>query len=146
MQAVEIAIFIGVAVIIGSLLITFLIGWNVNDSYDDLKNIITPEKKIGYKQIDSENFVIIVSEIWKSCAYGLENKTVPIYVKKTKHGNEEYITKESFFKDVKKLNWCMSIQSKKYDCGGGEDVIMNQNHSLPYLFTISCKNNSLIIE
>jgi hypothetical protein len=147
MQAVEIAVFIGVAVIVGSLLITFLIGWNVKDTYDEMKYIISPEDNLGYVSVDSEEFIIIVHNVWKDCAFGEENKSIPIYVKKIKPVGEEYMSKEIFFNGVKKLNWCMSLQSKDYNCGGGEDVIMNNNSiTLPHLFTVSCMNNSLIIK
>jgi hypothetical protein len=145
MQAVEIAVFLGIAIIVGSLIVGFIAGWDAKETYHELKEIISPESKSAYYKTDKEGFVVELHKIWKDCGYGEFNRSVPIYVIREKEAEEDQLTKEYVFSQLKKLNWCSSIQSNEFDCGDGEDLIFESIFELPSIVSVSCINQKLVV-
>jgi hypothetical protein len=145
MQAVEIAVFICITIIVGSLITAFLVDWDAKETYNEMNDIIYPKDESAYKKTDKEGFVIELYTIWKDCGYGELNRSVPIYVEKDREVGDESLTKEYIFTQLKKLNWCQSLQSKEYNCGEGEDLIIGDNIALPALIAVTCKEGDLLI-
>lgn len=148
MEAIEVAVFITVAVIIGSMMVAFIIDWNVKQTHDEIKGVIFKENEVGYKKLDSEQFVVELYNIWQDCGMGEKNSTVALYVQgtKLKTTTEEKISKEYIFKKIKMLNWCSSLQSVEYKCGNVEDIEMKHELMLPTVVSVSCNNHKLIIQ
>ena len=69
MEAVEMIVYIGIAVLIGGVLITFLLDWDVQKTYEDVKSIVFKEHdaKVGYKKLTS-------LDLWQNCT--MPGKTV----------------------------------------------------------------------
>ena len=139
MQAAEIAVYIGAAVVIAGLLVSFLIDWRSEDTYHQVKNLIVGEDSVGYRKVSSIEFVAELHDIWEDCGLGEKNSTVPLYI----NGNGT-LTKEFIFTELKKINYCGALQSAEFNCGIREDVEMN-DFRLPSVVGVECKDNKMII-
>lgn len=147
MEAVEIAVFIGIAVMVGAMIVGFVIDWDTNKTQDDIQNIIFKENEVGYKKLNRDQFTVELYNVWQDCGFGELNKTTAMYVTKTiaDEDEDEELTKEIIFDGIKKLNWCLSLQSDDEDCGEGEDVVMDDDITLPAIVRVECFENELLI-
>jgi hypothetical protein len=132
MEAVEVTIFIFMAVLIGGLILGFIFGWDFRATFDTIKKALSKEGNDGFEQVDVDRFVVRTYGLWQDCGFGEINKTVRLYVAGT--GN---LNKAVLFDRLKKLNFCDSIQSANNGCGVREDVIMT-DVELPAVVRIDC--------
>jgi uncharacterized protein YehS (DUF1456 family) len=144
MDTMEIIVYIGAAVIIAGLLLSFLINWDTKKSYEDIKGMMLKEHEVGYKKVDRIGFIAELHAIWEDCGLGTENKTTPLYVVPNQHNGNSTLTKESVFNELKKINYCGMLQSKEFRCGQREDVVMD-TITLPAVVSISCSSNMMVI-
>jgi hypothetical protein len=145
MQAIEIAVYITMSVIVGGLILGFIIDWNVNETREAIANVVfQDDKTTDYKQVDRGDFVIALYDSWEDCGFGEINYTYAFYVKNTKEYEE--LSKEYIFKELKRLNWCSSLQSAEFTCGEGEDLEMDDDEiELPAVVGVECMDHKLII-
>ena len=82
MEVVEIVVYIGIAVIIGGFVLTFLLDWDVQQTFNDVKSIVFKEHdaEVGYRKVDKMGFVAELHHAWQDCGFGMLNKSVSFYV------------------------------------------------------------------
>lgn len=141
MEVVEIVVYIGIAVLIGGFLLTFLLDWDVEQTYNDVKSIVFKEHdaQVGYKRVDKIGFMAELHNAWQDCGFGMLNKSVSFYV-----NDEGELTKEDIFTELKKLNYCRSLQSAEYECGTREDLEMD-DIVLPAVINARCEDEKLML-
>ncbi|MBW2973654.1 hypothetical protein KY346_04630 [Candidatus Woesearchaeota archaeon] len=139
MEVVEIVVFIGIAVLIGGFILTFLIDWDVQQTYEDVKSIVFKEhdQEIQYKKVDKLGFMAEIYHAWQDCGFGMLNKSVTFYVSEPGE-----LTKEEIFTELKKLNYCRSLQSAEFECGTREDLEMD-TITLPAVINARCEEEKL---
>ena len=138
-------VFIGAAVIIAGLFIGFLVSWDTKETYEGVKTLMGDGPKGSYAKVDRLGFVVKVHELWDECALGTIEKKVPLYVTPQKANQKEELTKEFMFEELKKINYCKSLQSAEFGCGTREDVEM-EDISLPSVVSLACEDGLLTIE
>lgn len=141
MEVVEIVVYIGIAVIIGGFVLTFLLDWDVQQTYNDVKSIVFKEydAEVGYKKVDKLGFMAELHSAWQDCGFGMLNKSVSFYV-----SEEGELTKEEIFAELKKLNYCRSLQSAEFECGTREDLEMD-DITLPAVIKAECAEEKLTL-
>ena len=141
MEVVEIVVYIGIAVIIGGFVLTFLLDWDVQQTYNDVKSIVFKEydAEVGYKKVDKLGFMAELHSAWQDCGFGMLNKSVSFYV-----SEEGELTKEELFSELKKLNYCRSLQSAEFECGTREDLEMD-DIVLPAVIKAECAEEKLTL-
>jgi hypothetical protein len=141
MEVVEIVVYIGIAVLIGGFVLTFLLDWDVQDTYEDVQNIVFQQydTEVGFKKVDKLGFMAELYTAWQDCGFGMLNKSVSFYV--TEEGE---LTKEEIFTELKKLNYCRSLQSEEFECGTREDLEMD-DIALPAVIKAECGEEKLTL-
>jgi hypothetical protein len=141
MEVVEIVVYIGIAVIIGGFVLTFLLDWDVQQTFNDVKSIVFKEHdaEVSYKKVDKMGFMAELHHAWQDCGFGMLNKSVSFYV-----SEEGEITKEEIFTELKKLNYCRSLQSAEFECGTREDLEMD-DIDLPAVIKAECSEEKLML-
>lgn len=141
MEVVEIVVYIGIAVIIGGFVLTFLLDWDVQQTFNDVKSIVFKEHdaEVGYRKVDKMGFVAELHHAWQDCGFGMLNKSVSFYV-----SEEGELTKEEIFAELKKLNYCRSLQSEEFECGTREDLEMD-DVVLPAVIKAECSEEKLVL-
>lgn len=137
MEAVEISVYILVAIAVGVLLLSFLTSWNVADTYDAIRRLMTKEKTPRFETVDKEGFVASAFAFWESCGFGEVDRSLALYIDDTGVMSKEYL-----FEKVKKLNLCDSMQSAAYSCGRQESVIFDQFIPLPAVVRLQCNSTT----
>jgi hypothetical protein len=133
MEAVEVGVYLAVAVIVAGLVTGFILDWDFMGMYKKIQHLFMNEKDLNLKNIESERFPGELYDIWTHCR-ALQNSSV-YYLHVTGGGT---ISKSWLFSKYKTLNWCESIQSHAETCGLREDVNMPSSISLPAIIKISC--------
>jgi len=134
MQTVEVVVYIGVAIIIGGLIIMFIAGINPNKMYDKIQKVFTGEKTLKYDKITSDELAITAYKVWEDCGFGAQNSSLTVYVE-----DSNSTTIADLFKTYVKLNLCYSIHSESNNCGSEEDVVLYPEPLTgPAVVTISC--------
>ncbi len=120
MEALEIAIYIGIALIAGSAIIFFLSNIDPSSISNPLRIIMGLEKREpSSMRVHSNEFHAKIYEVWNSCGFGTQNKTVVYNV----YGTKELELRQ-IFDEYKKINLCRTIQSNTFDCGVGQTIIL----------------------
>jgi hypothetical protein len=138
MEAIEVTVFIVIAIVLGSLVIGFITDWDYTKTNDSLKKLMLGEEKPDFDEVDAEGFVSQVIKIWDDCGYGEMNANYTFYVKDT---SVPSIDKAFLFDRLKKFNICESLQSFSNSCGVREDVQM-QPFTLPHLAIVTCHSSN----
>ncbi len=151
METVEIVIYLMAAVIIGIFILQLIQGWDVTETYEDIRSLIANEKEQEFKTVEKEDFAIEILTFWELSGMCEVNKTLSINVKENHTG--DYINKTYLFDQIKFLNFCSTLQSKNESCGSLEHVSVlphagGENIDLPAIIRMSCNltNNTMIIK
>jgi hypothetical protein len=143
METMEIIIYIGIALLVGGLIIGFLAGWDAQGTYNSVKGVFskssTSSAEKDYESIKSDDLPGVVLTFWEGCGLGSVAAQKTVYVK-----NDAELSKEKLFSYYKQYNVCKSIQSKEQGCGSREDVTFAQVKG-PVVLSLVCKDNSLTI-
>jgi hypothetical protein len=144
MEAIEVTVFLVIAIVLGSLVIGFITDWDYTKTSESLKKLMSGEEKPQFDEVDAEGFVSQVIKIWDDCGYGELDASYTFYVKDS---NRTSVDKAYLFSRLKKFNICESLQSFGNGCGVREDVRMD-TLSLPHLAIISChaSNSTMTIK
>ena len=81
MEAVEIIVYLVISIIIGGMILSFLTGWNIRQTYYDIKDAIKGDDTVSYQEVDKPGFVSMSLKLWESCGYGEIDKSVAVLVK-----------------------------------------------------------------
>jgi hypothetical protein len=144
MQTVELIVYLGIAVIIGGLVLGFIIGIDTEDVYNALKSMLYREEKVSYQSVDSSDLAPVIYSAWRECGYGQKDYELIISLK-----SGDNVTKEYLFDSYRKFNLCYSIQSADNDCGNREDLTLDPELiNSPALLMITCNSSteSLIVK
>lgn len=141
MDTLEIIVFLAIAIIVGGLFITFITDWDVKETYETLKSVfIDKDETVEFEKVDKIGFIKKLHNSWEECGLGEKNETYTFYVKPDDNSNKDnynILTKEFIFEELKKINYCNSLQSQEFECGTREDVDM-EDINLPSVITVSC--------
>jgi len=140
MEAVEIVVYIGIAVLLGGFIIGFITGWDYIKTYDDIKNLMTGDENLKFEKVDKIGFSKKLHKFFNECTNSGLNMSLSLYV-----NDNGTMTKIDLFDLYKELGWCDTIQSVNNSCGLREDVQMS-DFILPKVIKINCTNNILYIK
>lgn len=140
MDVIEILIFLGIAVIVGGMFIGFLIDWDFKKTQEELSNLMKDKQELKFEKVSKEGFISNLYQLWDECAYGEINKTLTLYIE-TQTENDK-LEKSFIFDQLKKINYCKTLQSTEFDCGQREDLQMS-DITLPNVVTIKCTHTGL---
>ncbi len=142
METVEIVVYIGVAVILGGLVIGFIVDIDTEGIYESVRGTFAGESSIGYTSVDADEMASTAFRVWNECGLGQRDYELVVSLE-----GEDDLTKQRLFDWYEKFNLCHSIQSETYDCGNREDVELDDIEP-PALTSISCNSTieKLIIE
>jgi hypothetical protein len=127
MEAIEIAIYIVIALMLGAMVISFVANTDTISIHDQLKSLFFPEKN-KFDRIGRDQLPMVILELWKECGYGLIDANYTIYAYDDKMGTQD-INHTTLFEYYQKFNLCNSLRSESEGCGTGENVeIWNASH------------------
>ena len=138
MQTVEMLVYIGVAIMIGTLTLGIITDWKFADMYDSFRKIMIRDDTSKYQRIGRDDAFIQIHTFFEECRRKVGNFSQGIYIE-----DPGTLTKEELFDQFKSVGWCSSIQSKEFDCGDKEDIEMN-DLTLPRVVVMHCINNDFI--
>lgn len=133
METIELVIYFFVAVVIGSLIVGFIGGWNVQETYSGFQRLFGQEEVSAYEQVTLAQVPGTIIEVWDECGFGALafNKTISV----SDAGN---LNKTGLFLTIQEYNLCKSLQSNASGCGTREDVVDFMPIQTPAIIKISC--------
>jgi hypothetical protein len=117
METVEVVVYMGIALIVGSLLIAFIGGWDAQGTLKGLRTLFSPEPDDSYEQITSAELPSTVLGTWDACGMGTTALNKTIYVEDSTPLNKSLI-----FDRVKQANLCRTLQWSAGGCGTRDDI------------------------
>ncbi len=139
MEAVEILVFLGFAVLLGGLVLGFIAGWDYMTAYRDFQKMMGNDPVKGFEKVDKTGFATRLYDFFDECSKSGLNMTLTLYLADS--GN---LTKTGLFGLYSELGWCSVIQSRENSCGTREDVDM-ADIALPKVVKINCTGGFLHI-
>jgi hypothetical protein len=139
METVEVIIYIGIALIVGALVVGFIGSWDAQGTFKGLKSLFKPEPDDRFEEITSDRFAKSVLDTWEACGLGTSEMNKTIYVSDT-----SLLNKSLIFSRVKQANLCRTLQSQEYACGVREDVDF-ENTTGPRVLTLRCESGIMLI-
>jgi len=133
MEAIEIVVYLAIALIIGALILGFIAGWDAPGAYQKLRGIFSGTDEPGYREVTTDDFPKSVLSFWDSCGLGMKDAEETIYVK-----DEGVLNMTSLFDEVKRASLCKSLQSATFDCGANEDVLFDEIET-PSVVVLRCE-------
>jgi hypothetical protein len=135
METVEIIVYIGVAIIVGGLVLVFVARMDPGGVYSALHRSLTGDGEVKYRKIPADEFAAEAYRVWDQCGFGSQDKDVTLYVTGSGELNRSFI-----FRTYKKLNFCSTVQSASEGCGAREDVIILSPPQLPAVVHVACNS------
>ncbi len=139
MEAVEILVFLGFAVLLGVLVIGFLAGWDYMRTYRDFRKMMGEDPVQGLQKVDKTEFASKLYDFFVDCRESGVNTSMSLYL-----ADSGIFTKPELFGIYSELGWCSTIQSAGNSCGTREDVDM-PDIVLPKVVKINCTGGMLYI-
>lgn len=128
MQALEIVVYILVAIVIaGSLLYVSL-------SMSPSQSLLTQEE-LGFRQVTSDELPLVAASLWADCRFGLEAQNLTLVL------TQGLVVNETFFRVINQHNLCSDLQSSAFSCGNREDVLFSKSindQERPTLLQLEC--------
>lgn len=120
MEVVEIIIYIGVAVVLGALVVLFIARWDAKGTYEGIGDVLRGDDGSSQLRVSSREFPGVVLSVWEECGLGTMglNRTVVVV-------DDAPVNKTQIFAFVKAAALCKSLQSTEHDCGSREDVVFD---------------------
>ena len=116
MEAVEISVYLIVAVTIAGLIIYVLATLDTGGLTQDVRTILgMGDDDVGTMRATNESLAGDLYRVWQSCNFGMENHTRTI-------GFSSQTTFRYLFETYEKLNLCGTMRSEMFDCGFGETM------------------------
>lgn len=139
MEAIEIVVFLSIAIIVGGLVLGFLTDWDYLKTYGAFKKLMAGDESLGFSKVDKHQFAGKLYEFFQDCVSREENLSMSLYLK-----DNGTFTKKELFDVYKGFGWCDTIQSAQNDCGTREDLTM-ADLTLPRVVSISCSDYTLTV-
>ncbi|MFH0870299.1 MAG: hypothetical protein V1866_04555 [archaeon] len=136
METIEVTVYIGVALIIGSMIIMFVAGISPKDIYEKIHDSFFGDRELKFKTINKEDLASNTYKVWEDCGLGATESSLTLQVE-SNQAQSGTINLDELFQTFLKLNMCYSIQSASRSCGSREDVDMEEI-VLPAVVTIKC--------
>ena len=116
MEAVEIVVYIAVAVILGGLVLVVTMELASPQVYENIKDVFVGSSESGFMVVDNSSVTHYLFSFWDECNFGATPKNV------TFQYQGDPLSKEELFEQVKRLRLCNTLSSAEYDCGSREDL------------------------
>ena len=116
MEAVEIVVYIAVAVILGGLILVVTMELASPQVYENIKSIFMGEQEQSFSIVDNETTTQFLFSFWNNCNFGATPNNI------TFQYQGDPLTKEEIFDQVKRLRLCNTLSSIEYECGNREDL------------------------
>ncbi|MFH1510409.1 MAG: vWA domain-containing protein [Candidatus Woesearchaeota archaeon] len=139
MNAVEIAVFILLALAVGTLVVMFVADIDYNALYEELRQMFMKDKSVQFKSVDMPGFFEELLLFWKQYQFSDSKGAMTVYIQEA-----GYLDKKKFFETVKENNLCMTLQSAGFDCGSREDLRL-EHIDLPMVVRVVYENDTLFI-
>jgi len=139
MEIIELLIYLGVAILTGTLIIGFLVSTDFIRGYKTVKDNMIDEDNTEFDKVDTSGLASKLHTMFKECTSRGENMTMRLYLE-----GEGTFGKADLFDVYKGLGWCETIQSAEQGCGAREDIVMG-NIEIPKVLRIECTDNVLYI-
>jgi len=136
METVEFIVYLGVAILVGTLMIGMLTGWDFTREYKTIHTMMADDVPEDF-HLDLDEFAGRLQTIFNDCE-GINTNTT-FYIQ-----DNGTIGKAELFAFYKSLDWCDTIQSKSEGCGSREDVVMSPI-AAPKVVRVECTNHVLYI-
>src|SRR5690348_16296468 len=111
METVEIIVYIGIALVIGGLILSFVAHIDPGGIYSAVRGSISGGDNIKFQKVDEPTFATMSYQVWQQCGFGVQDKVVTLYVTGT-----GTLDRTALFTTYKKLNFCTTIQSGAEGC------------------------------
>ncbi len=144
METIELITYLAIVIMIGGLIIVFITDIQVEDIYSTLRKMLQRDETLRFRNVESAEVAPVAFNVWRECGYGQREGELIISLRSGSN-----ITKEYLFSHYEKYNLCYSIQSREYNCGAREDLVLQPELiTPPTLLRISCntENLTLVIE
>lgn len=132
MDAIEVVIYLSLALIVGLLFLGFINNWNFTNIYDAVSDAMFGKKEFKFKEVEGEEAIAEILGLWEKCKVTSQNQSINLYLK-----GQGVFSKQYIFEAVKKLNLCLSLQSIEEDCGEEENLVMS-DINMPSVINIEC--------
>ncbi len=133
MQTVEIVIYMVIALIVGVLTLTLVTTWDYRGIIDKMTG---NDDGIKFEKVSNADFALKAGMFWKSCGMGAVGKSASLYLEDDGSGTPMDI--DEFFLQVKRINFCNSLQSVSRGCGDIENVVFTGSYNLPHVINLEC--------
>jgi hypothetical protein len=128
METVEVMIYFTIALIVGFLIYMF----TASAGFEGLFSKITGEKEQEFDKVSKEEFVKEAIRFWEGCGMGEVPDRQVFMVQGDGELNRSFV-----FSEVKRLNYCQTLQSTAEDCGMREDSVI-ASINLPRVVRLEC--------
>lgn len=119
METVEVVVYLGVAVLLGGMILAFVWGWDATATYASVKRIFTGDESSGFERATGAEFPHLLLSAWEACGMGAAEYNATVYI-----SDDVTIDKAALFTAYKRASLCKTIQSASEGCGTREDVEM----------------------
>jgi hypothetical protein len=141
METIEIIVYTAIALIVVSMGLSFILGLDAKQYYDDFSKTFGNKQELEYKKVSPQSFVKELYLVWDKCGKGEIELSQSVYV--VEDDTTDEITKEFIFDQLKKINYCSQLQSEEFECGSSEDLTIDDDFNLPAVIKISCSEDGL---
>ncbi|NJL43766.1 MAG: hypothetical protein HC945_00355 [Nitrosarchaeum sp.] len=153
MDAVEIVVFLAVAVALLGIVTLFLADWQISDQSEGLLNILFGDDDLragDYQSVDYDELIMLLRSEMQHCtptsgqnvtnsSDTRETNATLVYIKE-----EGVLNASSVFERIRSVAWCDTLQNKDHGCGTRTNLHINQT-MIPAVLQISCFNGSLYL-
>ncbi len=129
MRAVEITVFLVVAIIVGGLIFHFV----TSIKYEDVERQVLQKDEPDFRSVDRAELVGELARFWDLCGRGDIDASLVIHI-----NDNGVLDKQSLFSWVKSAHLCETLQSQAEECGHREDTILVTPIQLPAVINASC--------
>lgn len=121
MEAVEISVYLIVAVTVAGLIIYVIATLDTGGLTDNVRTILgMGDEEIGTMRSTNESLAGDLYRVWQSCNFGMENHTRTI-------GFSSETSFTHLFDTYEELNLCGTMRSEILECGFGETMNITVN-------------------
>jgi hypothetical protein len=129
MEAVEIMIYLGVAMLIGGMIFLFVAKTDYGGFYENLRG---EKEKQEFRKVTSEGFVLEAVAFWESCGQGSVSRNQSIMIEGSGQMNNTIFTER-----LLKLNYCNTLQIATEGCGNKDQLELTP-FDLPRVVRMEC--------
>ncbi|MFH1510995.1 MAG: DNRLRE domain-containing protein, partial [Candidatus Woesearchaeota archaeon] len=130
MEAVEVVVYMLLAVMVGSLLLYFFVSMDAEQLSSDVQKAFSGEQQIQFRY-DREEFIQSVFALWNDCAMGETEKKYTVFI-----DGRGTISVDDVWNSIVKYNHARELP---------RDKLIFRRITLPSVIQVACNNNGLFI-